>query len=259
MKKLILILSILSSTLVFTNCSESEEPTPQKIEALLNFVLSDMQVGDEADLRASKNTPAPVKFTSSNTDVAIIEDGKVIALTVGDVTITASVEESSNYTSAEVSKTFSVMEADSEEPTEPGETVNPLDLSEIKAQIVGRKFETLRAEIGTTTITDMCQNTVEVDHWVIEFVDGSKIKLTDKCNGNVVANVYSYSLEHADNVLTLKVFATSSGKLIVNANFKNNDFVNTDGDMLNEVKGVFNATPETNNWTSSPIVTVGTI
>ena len=107
MKKVLSLLLLLICALMFIGCGEEEKdpvkpdpsPTPEKVDVTsieVSGQKEEIKVGEEFTLTVkvlpTDATNKKVKYTSSNSSVATVKDGKVTGITAGEVTITVTSE-----------------------------------------------------------------------------------------------------------------------------------------------------------------------
>lgn len=107
MKKVLSLLLLLICALMFIGCGEEEKdpvkpdpnPTPEKVDVTsieVSGQKDEIKVGEEFTLTVkvlpTDATNKKVKYTSSNSSVATVKDGKVTGITAGEVTITVTSE-----------------------------------------------------------------------------------------------------------------------------------------------------------------------
>lgn len=130
-------------------------------------------------------------------------------------------------------------------------------IDNIIASLVGTKFDIFKVEVDGTTMNegDICGNSKMVGNWTIEFISADKVTRVNQCNSNQ-ANL-AYTITYSNGVFNI-IFNTLDGSgnptvtVVANAHFTAADFVDANGNLKTELKGIFKQT--NGGWVGDPTV-----
>ena len=225
----------------------------------LNKTTLELVEGDTETLTATVKpddaTDKTVSWASSNTEVATVEEGKVVALKVGEATITATAGD--KYASCKVT-------VSNKHVPVTGIMINmdnpPLEIEKGKtytltatiepenATVKTVQWESSNEEVATVTqngvVTAIKEGYTYISASITDTVDGRQVRFSDRCEARVVKHQMSveeiFSLDDGTQVYTkpLTVMAKSTNGIIVADNtaalfvYKNTGFDNKVGDVV---------------------------
>jgi len=155
------------------------------------------------------------------------------------------------------SMTLTSCGGDKSEDPKPVTPVTPTktDLEVIQAALVGVQIHTIKGQVGSTVIDNLCSPPTgyenAVTNMTFSFTSATTVTLINDCK-NFTAD-YTYTVTQDGNLFNVKIKATV---VVVDAVFLKSDFIGSDGKVLQTAKATFNELSSPKSWVGSPVMTL---